>query len=70
MVNRLRLSDASMCARLCLFVELKSGREREVFDGLDATCKETWAIHVFYPSMAGRRTVRSVVLWAKARLAC
>ncbi|HEY8133678.1 MAG TPA: hypothetical protein VII12_17500 [Thermoanaerobaculia bacterium] len=48
-----------------LFVlDLESGRERPLFDGLDRDMQETWAIHGVYPSMAWTPDNRSIVFWS------
>jgi imidazolonepropionase-like amidohydrolase/Tol biopolymer transport system component len=48
-----------------LFVlDLESGRERPLYDGLDRDMQETWAIHGLYPSMAWTPDNRSIVFWA------
>ncbi|MEO6258770.1 MAG: amidohydrolase, partial [Thermoanaerobaculia bacterium] len=48
-----------------LFVlDLESGKETPLFDGLDRDLQETWAIHGVYPSMAWTPDNRSIVFWA------
>ncbi|HMC20493.1 MAG TPA: amidohydrolase family protein, partial [Thermoanaerobaculia bacterium] len=57
-VRRVRYKSA-------LFVlDLESGRERPLFDGLDRDMQETWAIHGVYPSMAWTPDNRSIVFWS------
>ena len=46
-----------------LFVmDLESGRETPVYDGLDRDMQETWAIHGVYPAMAWTPDNKSIVL--------
>jgi imidazolonepropionase-like amidohydrolase/Tol biopolymer transport system component len=48
-----------------LFIlDLESGRETPIYDGLDRDMQETWAIHGVYPSMAWTPDNRSIVFWA------
>jgi imidazolonepropionase-like amidohydrolase/Tol biopolymer transport system component len=48
--------------------ELESGRETEIFSGLDRDMQETWAIHGVYPRMAWTPDSRELVFWASGRL--
>jgi Tol biopolymer transport system component/imidazolonepropionase-like amidohydrolase len=53
-----------------LFVmDLASGEARPVYDGLERDMQETWAIHGVYPTMAWTPDAKSIVLWAKGKLA-
>jgi imidazolonepropionase-like amidohydrolase/Tol biopolymer transport system component len=45
-------------------LDLASGAERPLYDGLDRDMQETWAIHGVYPSMAWTPDDRSIVFWA------
>ncbi len=48
-----------------LFVlDLQSGKETPLYDGLDRDMQETWAIHGVYPSMAWTPDNRSIVFWS------
>jgi imidazolonepropionase-like amidohydrolase/Tol biopolymer transport system component len=49
-------------------MDLASGRETPVFDGLDRDMQETWAIHGVYPSMAWTPDNRSLVVWAGGKI--
>lgn len=53
-----------------LFVmDLASGEIRPITGGLERDMQETWAIHGVYPTMAWTPDSRSIVLWAKGKLA-
>ncbi|HEY6139881.1 MAG TPA: amidohydrolase family protein [Thermoanaerobaculia bacterium] len=45
-------------------LDLESGRETPLYDGLDRDMQETWAIHGVYPSMAWTPDNKSIVFWA------
>ena len=45
-------------------LDLESGRETPIYDGLDRDMQETWAIHGVYPSMAWTPDDKSIVFWA------
>jgi imidazolonepropionase-like amidohydrolase/Tol biopolymer transport system component len=48
-----------------LFVlDIESGKETPLFDGLDRDMQETWAIHGVYPSMAWTPDNKSIVFWS------
>jgi imidazolonepropionase-like amidohydrolase/Tol biopolymer transport system component len=48
-----------------LFVmDVQSGREIPIYDGLDRDMQETWAIHGVYPAMAWTPDDKSIVFWA------
>jgi len=48
-----------------LFVlDLESGKETPIYDGLDRDMQETWAIHGLYPTMAWTPDNKSIVFWA------
>jgi imidazolonepropionase-like amidohydrolase/Tol biopolymer transport system component len=48
-----------------LFIlDLESGKETPVYDGLDRDMQETWAIHGLYPTMAWTPDNKSIVFWA------
>lgn len=49
-------------------MNLESGIERPLYDGLDRDMQETWAIHGVYPSMAWTPDNRSIVFWAGGKL--
>ena len=52
-----------------LFVmDLESGKETPLYDGLDRDLQETWAIHGVYPSMAWTPDNKSLVFWAGGHL--
>jgi imidazolonepropionase-like amidohydrolase/Tol biopolymer transport system component len=56
-------------AKTALFVmDLASGAETLVWDGLDRDLQETWAIHGVYPAMAWTSDSRSIVLWAQGKI--
>lgn len=55
--------------RSTIFVmDLESGRELPIYDGLDRDMQETWAIHGVYPAMAWTPDNRSIVFWAGGRI--
>ncbi len=45
-------------------LDIATGRETPVYDGLDRDMQETWAIHGVYPAMAWTPDHQSIVLWA------
>jgi imidazolonepropionase-like amidohydrolase/Tol biopolymer transport system component len=45
-------------------LDLESGRETPLYDGLDRDLQETWAIHGVYPSMAWTPDDKAIVFWA------
>jgi imidazolonepropionase-like amidohydrolase/Tol biopolymer transport system component len=45
-------------------LDLESGRETPLYDGLDRDMQETWAVHGVYPSMAWTPDNRSIVFWS------
>lgn len=49
-------------------MDLASGRETPVYDGLDRDMQETWAIHGVYPAMAWTPDNRSIVFWAGGKI--
>lgn len=49
-------------------LDIESGRETPVFDGLDRDLQETWAIHGVYPTMSWTPDNRSIVFWADGRV--
>jgi imidazolonepropionase-like amidohydrolase/Tol biopolymer transport system component len=49
-------------------MDLASGRETPVFDGLDRDMQETWAIHGVYPSMAWTPDNKALVVWAGGKI--
>lgn len=49
-------------------MDIASGRETPVFDGLDRDMQETWAIHGVYPSMAWTPDNRALVVWAGGKI--
>lgn len=50
-------------------MDLASGRETPLWDGLDRDMQETWAVHGVYPGMAWTPDNRSLVLWAGGKIA-
>jgi imidazolonepropionase-like amidohydrolase/Tol biopolymer transport system component len=52
-----------------LFVkDLRSGRERRIYDDLDQDLQETWAVHGVYPVMDWTPDSRSIVFWAGGKI--
>ncbi len=52
-----------------LFVmDLASGRETAIYDGLDRDMQETWAVHGVYPSMAWTPDNKTLVVWAGGKI--
>lgn len=49
-------------------MNLDSGMERSIYNGLDRDMQETWAIHGVYPSMAWTPDNRSIVFWAGGKI--
>jgi imidazolonepropionase-like amidohydrolase/Tol biopolymer transport system component len=49
-------------------LDLESGRETPLYDGLDRDMQETWAVHGVYPSMAWTPDNRSIVFWSGGHL--
>lgn len=49
-------------------LDLASGSERALFDGLDRDMQETWAIHGVYPAMAWTPDGTAIVFWAAGGL--
>jgi Tol biopolymer transport system component len=48
-----------------LFIlDLESGKETPIYDGLDRDMQETWAIHGLYPTFAWTPDNKSIVFWA------
>ena len=45
-------------------LDLESGRETPLYNGLDRDMQETWAVHGVYPSMAWTPDNKSIVFWA------
>ena len=55
--------------KTALFVmDLESGAQRQLFDGLDRDMQETWAIHGVYPRMDWTPDGGAIVLWAQGGL--
>jgi imidazolonepropionase-like amidohydrolase/Tol biopolymer transport system component len=48
--------------------DIRSGRERPVFKGLDRDLQEIWAIHGVYANMAWTPDSRKLVFWAAGRI--
>ena len=44
--------------------DLETGRETQLYDGLDRDMQETWAVHGLYPNMAWTPDSKSLVFWA------
>jgi imidazolonepropionase-like amidohydrolase/Tol biopolymer transport system component len=52
-----------------LFVlDLESGRELPLYDGLERDMQETWAVHGVYPSIAWTPDNKSIVFWAGGKI--
>jgi imidazolonepropionase-like amidohydrolase/Tol biopolymer transport system component len=49
-------------------MDLESGREVPIYDGLDRDMQETWAIHGVYPNMAWTPDGKSIVVWAGGKI--
>jgi imidazolonepropionase-like amidohydrolase/Tol biopolymer transport system component len=49
-------------------MDIASGRETPVFEGLDRDMQETWAIHGVYPSIAWTPDNRALVMWAGGKI--
>lgn len=49
-------------------MDIASGRETPVYDGLDRDMQETWAIHGVYPSMAWTPDNKAIVFWAGGKI--
>lgn len=49
-------------------MDIASGRETKVYDGLDRDMQETWAIHGVYPTMSWMPDGKSIVLWAGGKI--
>jgi len=45
-------------------LDLESGKETPLYDGLDRDMQETWSIHGLYPTMAWTPDNKSIVFWA------
>ena len=45
-------------------VDLASGAEHPLYDGLDRDLQETWAVHGVYPNMAWTPDDRAIVFWS------
>jgi imidazolonepropionase-like amidohydrolase/Tol biopolymer transport system component len=48
--------------------DLESGRERQLFDGLDHDQQEAWAIYGTYPGYDWTPDGKSIVIWAKGKI--
>jgi imidazolonepropionase-like amidohydrolase/Tol biopolymer transport system component len=49
-------------------LDLRSGEERPIYDGLDRDMQETWSIHGLYPQMAWTPDSKSIVFWAGGKI--
>ncbi len=49
-------------------MDLESGRETPIYDGLDRDMQETWAIHGVYPGFAWTPDNGSIVIWAGGKI--
>jgi imidazolonepropionase-like amidohydrolase/Tol biopolymer transport system component len=49
-------------------LDLESGKETPLYDGLDRDMQETWAIHGVYPSMAWTPDNKSIVFWSAGHI--
>ncbi|MFG6447318.1 amidohydrolase family protein [Roseateles sp. BYS180W] len=55
--------------RTALFVkDLSTGRERQLWDGLERDMQEAWSVHGVYPGMAWTPDSRELVTWAQGKL--
>ena len=48
--------------------DLESGKETELFDGLDHDQQEAWAVFGIYPGFAWTPGDKNIVVWAKGRI--
>jgi len=48
--------------------DLKSGKERKIYDALDQDLQEIWAVHGVYPNMDWLPDGRSLVFWAGGKI--
>src|SRR5437763_4591218 len=49
-------------------LDLESGKETPLYDGLDRDMQETWAVHGVYPSMAWTPDNKSIVFWSAGHI--
>ena len=49
-------------------MDLESGRETPIHDGMDRDLQETWAIHGVYPTMSWTPDNRAIVFWAGGKI--
>ncbi|HSF41702.1 MAG TPA: amidohydrolase family protein [Thermoanaerobaculia bacterium] len=49
-------------------LDLRSGEERPIYDGLDRDMQETWSIHGLYPQMAWTPDSKALVFWAGGKI--
>src|SRR5687768_8613011 len=49
-------------------MDLETGRETPVYNGLDRDMQETWAVHGLYPNMAWTPDSKSIVFWAAGKI--
>jgi len=49
-------------------MDLDSGIERTIYDGLDRDMQETWSIHGLYPNISWTPDNRSIVFWAGGKI--
>ncbi|HUH11275.1 MAG TPA: amidohydrolase, partial [Brevundimonas sp.] len=49
-------------------MDLESGRETPIYDGLDRDLQETWAIHGVYPTMSWTPDNRGIVFWSGGKI--
>ncbi|MGH9308908.1 MAG: amidohydrolase family protein, partial [Vicinamibacterales bacterium] len=61
-IRRVRLKSA-------LFLrDLESGRDRELFGGVDKDLQEAWAVHGLYPHYAWTPDGKSIVIWGEGKI--
>ncbi|HEX7181404.1 MAG TPA: amidohydrolase family protein [Thermoanaerobaculia bacterium] len=49
-------------------LDIESGEDWPIYDGLDKDMQETWAIHGVYPAMSWAPDSRSLVFWARGKI--
>lgn len=49
-------------------MDLESGRETPIYDGLDRDLQETWAIHGVYPTMSWTPDNTGIVFWSGGKI--
>ena len=49
-------------------MDLETGRETPIFDGLDRDMQETWAVHGVYPTISWTPDNKEIVFWAGGQI--